>query len=125
MIPHVPYLSDFGLLRFSDLFNDHRNFAPIQFMYRLDVLDTVGKYDPVFRVYGDWDFNLRFLQHFDIALIPTFLAFYHQRISATNADANSINEIDRKVQREVYRQVIQNKYMRKSLSIGTLMNLPK
>lgn len=120
--PYVPLLPEIGLLRFSDLLDDHRNFAPIQFMYELEATYTIGQYDPMFRVYGDWDFNLRFLQHFDIALIPNYLAFYHQRITSTGPDANSINEIDRKLQREVYRQAIQNKYMREG--IGTLMNFP-
>jgi glycosyltransferase involved in cell wall biosynthesis len=121
--PHVPFLPEIGLLRFSDLLDDHRNFAPIQFMYRLEATCTIGQYNPDFRVYGDWDFNLRFLQHFDIALIPNYLAFYHQRITANGADANSINEIDRKLQREVYRQMIQNKYLREG-GVGALMNLP-
>jgi len=121
--PHAPFLPEIGLLRLSDILDDRRNFAPIQFMYRLEAIDTVGQYDPTFRVYGDWDFNLRFLQHFDIALIPNYLAFYHQRIAAAGSDANSIHEVDRTLQREVYRQMIQNKYLRTG-GIGTLMNLP-
>jgi glycosyltransferase involved in cell wall biosynthesis len=121
--PHAPFLPEIGLLRFSDLLDDHRNFAPIQFMYELEATYTIGQYDPTFRVYGDWDFNLRFLQHFDIALIPNYLAFYHQRITAVGSDANSIYEVDRTLQREVYRQMVQNKYLRTS-GIGTLMNLP-
>jgi len=121
LAPHIPYLPEMGLLRYSDLLDDHKNFAPIQFMYELDATDVVGEYDPTYRVYGDWDFNLRFLQHYDIALIPNYLAFYHQRMTASGADANSIYEIDRKLQREVYRQRIQNKYMREG-SIGDLMN---
>ena len=121
LAPHIPFMPEIGLLRYSELLDSHRNFAPIQFMYDLDVIDTIGMYDPTFRVYGDWDFNLRFLQQFDIALIPNYLAFYHQRMTAGGADANSIHEIDRKLQREVYRQRIQNRYMREG-SIGDLMN---
>ena len=120
--PHVPMLPEMGLLRIADLVNDHRNFAPIQFLYEIDTLADLMGYDPSFKVYGDWDFNLRFLEQYDIALIPNYLAYYHWRLTSSGADENSILEAERKLQREVYRQRIQNKYLRKD-GLGTLMNL--
>ena len=121
--PHAPRIPEIGLLRIADLLDDHNNFAPIQFLYRYDALEKVGMYDPTFLVYGDWDFNLRFLQHFDIALTPAYLAFYHWRLSGAGSDANSILGVDRVLQREVYRQRIQNRYLREGNALGTLMNM--
>lgn len=123
--PHVSMLPELGLLRIVDLLNDHHNFAPIQFLYQSDAIEKVGYYDPTFLVYGDWDFNLRFLQHFDIALIPNYLAFYHWRVSNSGADANAVLEVDRKLQHEVYRQRIQNRYLREGNMLGLLMNMEK
>jgi glycosyltransferase involved in cell wall biosynthesis len=122
--PHKPPFPEVGILRFSELLDSYHNFSPIQFLYRAEVLDVVGMYDPLFKVLGDWEFNLRFLQHFDIALIPNHLAFYHQRVSAIGADLNSLHEVERKVQWESYRQCIHNKYLREGSAMGLLMNFP-
>lgn len=121
LIPHATTLPEIGILRISDILDDHCNFAPIQFLYELDAAVTLGKYDRTLRVYGDWDFNLRFLAEYDIGIIPNYLAFYHQRVSSSGANANSIQETERSLQRELYRQLIQNKYLRSDSSIGLTM----
>lgn len=121
--PHIPWTPEIGLLRIADLLDDNNNFAPIQFIYRREAIQTIGRYDPSFLVYGDWDFNLRFLKHYDIALIPNYLAFYHQRISGAASDINSMHEASRFLQREVYRQRIQNRYLREGDALGMLMNI--
>ena len=44
-------------------------YAPIAFVYRRTVHERVGLFDERFSVVGDWDFNLRFLQLFEIGVI--------------------------------------------------------
>ena len=54
-------------------------FPPISFLYRRQVHESVGYFDQAYDVLGDWDFNLRMLQKFEIAVLPQRLAFYHWR----------------------------------------------
>jgi glycosyltransferase involved in cell wall biosynthesis len=54
-------------------------FAPIAFLYRRSAHDKVGLFRQDFDVLGDHDFNLRFLRHFEIGVLPTFHAYYHWR----------------------------------------------
>ena len=111
--PHAWVLPEIGLLSPKELLDDNKNFAPIQFMYNLAAAQDVGDYKPEFRVYGDWEFNLRFLRCYDIALIPQYLAFYHLRINTPQGSAsNSITTGERSLQREVYRQLVLNNHMR-------------
>ena len=54
-------------------------FPPIAFLYRRDVHEKIGRFRQEFDVLGDHDFNLRFLRHFEIAVLPEFHANYHWR----------------------------------------------
>ena len=54
-------------------------FPPISFLYRRQVHESVGYFDQAYDVLGDWDFNLRMVQKFEIAVLPRKLAFYHWR----------------------------------------------
>ena len=54
-------------------------FPPISFLYRRQVHQSVGYFNQAYDVLGDWDFNLRMLQKFEIAVLPQKLAFYHWR----------------------------------------------
>ncbi|MDQ6623249.1 MAG: glycosyltransferase [Verrucomicrobiota bacterium] len=54
-------------------------FPPISFLYRRQVHESVGFFDQTRDVLGDWDFNVRLLQKFEIAVLPQKLAFYHWR----------------------------------------------
>lgn len=68
-------------------------FVPISFVYRRDVHDQIGYYNEKLSVCGDWEFNLRFVRHHDIAKLPEFLANYHIREDPENAVlSNSIND---------------------------------
>lgn len=122
---HAPHIPELGLLKLADLLNSDYNFGVNQFLYRLNALVAVGDYDQLFPVLGDWDFNLRFLQHYDIALIPNFLAFYHRRIGVSGPNANSgSGDVPRRVQWEAYQQLIYNRYLREGSAVGVLMNFP-
>ena len=66
-------------------------FPPISFLYRRQVHEIVGYFDQAYDVLGDWDFNLRMLQKFEIAVLPQKLAFYHWRPKAeAPAYANTV-----------------------------------
>jgi len=54
-------------------------FPPISFAYRRRVHDTIGLFNQEYDVLGDWEFNIRFLKQFEIAVLPERLAFYHWR----------------------------------------------
>ena len=116
---------DIGILDINYLAD--RNFCVNQFLYSVDVLKRMaapadgcpGPYAESFPILGDWEFNKRFIQVADIAIVPHFLTFYHMRTSAAGADANSIYEIDRKIQWEVLQHQLRNYYIRKEAQIGS------
>ena len=102
-------------------------FAPIQFLYRAKVLEKTGLYREDLPVLGDWEFNLRFLQHYDIKVIPQVLAFYHHRVEQSGGTySNSI--YGAREQHDFYRQLLKNEWLRKDLadgrvSLGELANV--
>jgi len=49
------------------------------FLYRRRVLDEIGGYNEDLPVLGDWFFNIEFLLHADIKILPRTLSFYHHR----------------------------------------------
>lgn len=53
---------------------------PVSLLFRLDAIRTVGQFDPAFAVCEDHEFLLRFLLHFDIALVDEELASFHERV---------------------------------------------
>lgn len=66
-------------------------FPPISFMFSREAYDKVGGYDEKLPVLGDWDFNLRFLRHFEITVVPELLANYHHRPAVSSGEfGNSI-----------------------------------
>jgi len=109
--PHATILPEVGILDVADLFDDKNNFAPIQFLYELRAWVELDGYNPQLTTYGDWDFNLRFLEKYDIAAIPNYLAFYHWRLTSTGVDSNSI--VGKNYQKETCRQVVLNRLQRK------------
>lgn len=58
-------------------------------LFERDALEHVGLFCEELPVYGDWDFNLRFLQAFDIAVLEQPLACWHQRRAASGDAQNS------------------------------------
>ncbi|MDP0500248.1 MAG: glycosyltransferase [Verrucomicrobiota bacterium JB022] len=65
-------------------------FPPIAFLYRRAVLENLGDYRPEFDVAGDLDFNLRFLLHYEIGVLPEVRAYYHWRENKSGEWANSV-----------------------------------
>lgn len=72
-------------------------FPPISFVFRRQAFDEAGPYDESLPVLGDWEFNLRFLSRYSIALLPEPLALYHHRPPSVSSDyANSITGQDKR-----------------------------
>jgi len=101
-------------------------FPPISFLYRRAVLDAIGCYREDLPVLGDWEFNLRFLARYDMAVVPRPLARYHQRPRGDAAYANSIYGAQDK--HALYDSLLRNELLRRDLAtgrvgVGTLVNL--
>lgn len=86
-VPFEPHMRDISLV---DLLHYNR-FVPISFLFRRSVYEELGGFDENLAVVGDWEFHLRFLIHHRIGLIKGRpLAFWNQRRSARNTEANSV-----------------------------------
>jgi polysaccharide pyruvyl transferase WcaK-like protein/glycosyltransferase involved in cell wall biosynthesis len=69
----------------------YNRFVPISFLFRRSVYDELGGFDEDLAVVGDWEFHLRFLVRHQIGLLRGRpLAFWNQRRSAVNHEANSV-----------------------------------
>ncbi len=105
---------------------EQNRFPPISFLYRRSVFKTIGgMYDESLPVQGDWEFNLRFLQKFDIIRVPKTLAYYHHRVGGSGVYANTVN--DGILKHQEHNEAIRNRYLRGDLSekqagIGFLIN---
>jgi glycosyltransferase involved in cell wall biosynthesis len=55
------------------------HWPPIAFVYRRAAGDSVGHYRENMRALGDWDFNVRLAQRYELAVIPETLAYWHLR----------------------------------------------
>ena len=49
------------------------------FLYRRSLFDEIGGYNEDLPVLGDWFFNIEFLLHADIKILPRALSYYHHR----------------------------------------------
>ena len=92
-------------------------FAPIAFVYRRAVHERLGPFEERFTVVGDWDFNLRFLSHYEIGVIDRRLANYHWRHQSggtiyANTVTDALDEHHRKT------VALHNHYLRQDLQAG-------
>ena len=85
-------------------------FPPISFVYERKALETVGLYDESLPVLGDWDFNIRFLRHFNIGVIQEKLANYHHRNANFKSDyGNSLySSLDKHI---FFENLVKNRYL--------------
>lgn len=95
------------------------------FLFEREAIETVGAFCEALPVYGDWDFNLRFLQSFDIGVLPSPLACWHRRITAAGDLRNSFAQ-DPAIAAKV-RSQLTNLWLRgsggRSSQVGILMAL--
>lgn len=102
--------------------------VPVCFLYKRKVLEEVGSYDPSLKLAGDWDFNIRFLQKYEIGVIRKPLANYHKRISKGPKEKYQNAVLEAPDQLQHYSNFVRNKYLREDLKkqqmgIGVLMNI--
>lgn len=101
-------------------------FPTNSFLYRRDALNAIGLYRADLPVLGDWEFNLRFLTRFDVCIVPSALAFYHQRPSGVVSQLGNSVGAGRALH-ERYDQLLRNEFLRADLQgegngLGLLMN---
>lgn len=102
-------------------------FPPISFLYRRQVLEEVGYYREDLPVLGDWDFNLRFAERYEIGVIGEPLANYHHRIEGgENRYANSVVSGDGR--HRFQENLLCNEYLRRDMArnrvgLGLLVNV--
>jgi len=96
------------------------------FVYARDALKRVGQYDEGASVLGDWDFNVRFMNKYDIGYIDEPLAYYHRRPEQRDSSGNSIFVMAD--HHKSYKIKLLNKYFRedlekRQLGIGFVSNV--
>lgn len=106
----LPALTFFELMAWN-------RFVPVGFLFERSVFDKIGYFDENLPVIGDWDFHIRFLAEYEIAILPQNLAFWHQRPSSSGSYENSVADRSNHLS---YRAHLVNKWVRKSLKDGTL-----
>jgi glycosyltransferase involved in cell wall biosynthesis len=63
---------------------------PISFLFERDVFSEIGFFNDKIDFGEDWEFYLRFISKFEIAVLPEHLANYHLRANSTNAYGNTV-----------------------------------
>lgn len=120
-----PHLSSITLFQMAQLNNVP---PPISFLYKREVLNKVGLYREELPVLGDWDFNLRFLRHYDIGVITDPLANYHVRKQKLQKEQYG-NTVTSGINKHIeYSALLRNEYLRKDLEdhvlgFGFIVNL--
>lgn len=110
-----PWLNSVSLPAITEI----NKFMPISFIYKREALEEVGYYDEELPVCGDWDFNIRFLSKFDVAVLRENLAYYYIRESSDSSSyGNTVTE--GKDKHIFYRDVIVNKYIRAEIEAGRM-----
>jgi glycosyltransferase involved in cell wall biosynthesis len=115
-----------GSIYISDLIWKNQ-FTTVSFVYRRAALNVVGLFDESLPVLEDWDFNIRFIEKYDIGVIPKFLANYHWRLPSSNGGMTQTVTSGSCLHQE-YTAVVRNKMLRRDLvggkvSLGMLMTL--
>lgn len=87
------------------------------FVYRRSAFDAVGGYADDLPVLEDWDFNLRFLTRWEVAVVPRIMTHYHLRPAVgSGMEANSQHaEFDH---HKFYEARIINEALRRDMEAG-------
>jgi glycosyltransferase involved in cell wall biosynthesis len=89
---------------------------PISFVYEREVLSEIGFFNNL-KFGDDWDFYLRFLSKFDIAVLPEHLANWHLRPESKDAYGNTV-EVDRARDHAAIVAAYRNDLIRQDLASG-------
>ncbi len=92
-------------------------FPPISFLFQRDVLAKIGLFREDLPVLGDWDFNIRFLQHFEIGVLREQLAYYHHRLAKDPIEfSNTV--VGQSERHESYSALLRNDWLRADIESG-------
>lgn len=89
-------------------------FVPVSFLFERGALDEVGYFDESLPVCGDWEFNIRFLCKYEVAVLREPLAFWHQRPKLRSIYGNSVHQ-DADLH-AIYRARLINRWLREGLA---------
>ena len=84
-------------------------------------ITEIGGFNETLPVLGDWDFYLRFLSRFNIAILPKHLANYHQRPFSDGIYSNTV--VAQKPIHLLYDNFLRNQYARNPQVIGLVPSL--
>lgn len=100
-----------------DVIVEKNLFPPISFLFRRTVYDKIGGYEETLPVLGDWLFNMEFLLHANIGVIPEFLAFYHHRDqSDLTAPEYRNTVVDQVSLHQKYTSIVRNHFFRGNIN---------
>ncbi len=63
---------------------------PISFLFERSVFSEIGFFNDAIHPVEDWEFYLRFLSKYEIAVLPAHLANYHLRSTSANIYGNTV-----------------------------------
>ncbi len=90
-------------------------FAPIAFVFSREACEELGGFREDLPVLGDWEYNVRFLQRYEIGVIPEVLAYYHDRDQ--RSDEGYASSMTSKARlHEFYGSFLRNEWLREDLS---------
>lgn len=95
-------------------------FPPIAFLYTREALEATGPYREDLPVQGDWEFNLRFMQRYEIGVVRERLANYHIRVPERSAEGSYANSVEKAELHRFYNRYLRNELLRSDLVAGRL-----
>lgn len=89
------------------------------FLFRREAFDEIGGFSEDLPLGGDYEFHLKFIEKYDIGVLPKPLAFYHLRESSDEY-ANSAPTISNVDIRELHKNIVRDRLLRRDLREGKL-----
>jgi glycosyltransferase involved in cell wall biosynthesis len=114
--PHNPDLTAVTFAKLATAFL----FPPIGFLARTSCCRAVGEFETAPDIPEDYDFDLRFLEKFDIGVIRRELSFVHQRRGSQDRGPADWVHAPASLEYQTYNAALRNKYFRRDLQNGTV-----
>lgn len=82
--PRMEELNQYDDYISSSALLENNLFSSSQFIFYKDVIDRIGKFNKNMLVYSDWEFNIRFIAHYEIYRQPQPFVNVYKRFWTTN-----------------------------------------
>lgn len=123
LIRREPFSSDTNSINYFSICGVNQ-FTNNSFVYSREALAVTGLYNEKTKVLGDWDFNMRFLSHFDIGYIEEVLVYYHRRLADEGDMSNSVaNDGHRNYTTEILNSSLRADIEKGAIGLGFASNL--